>query len=70
MIFDNQTDVDVPLSVDGVNTWKTFVAGQSLVLDIRTNHGSQNEYCPAIGTQFETNASVGTTGSFRITYIY
>lgn len=66
IIFDNQSDVDVPISVDGVNIWKTFAPYQSLVLDLRANHGIAENYTMAIGTQFTTNASVGTTGSMRI----
>jgi len=70
IIFDNQTDVAVPISVDGTNIWKTFSAGQSLVLDCRANHGIASNWTPDIGTQFSTNAAVGTTGSFRISINY
>lgn len=66
IIFDNQTDVAVPISIDGVNIWKTFAPAQALVLDLRANHGIAQNYTIAVGTQFTTNASVGTTGSFRI----
>lgn len=69
IIFDNQTDVDVPLSIDGTNTWKTFSAGEALVLDLRANHGIAANFTFDIGTQFQTNAAVGTTGSFRISII-
>src|SRR5205085_2258145 len=69
IIFDNQTDVSVPLSVDGVNTWKTFSAGEAFVLDLRANSGIAANYTIPIGTQFKTNAAVGTTGSFRISII-
>lgn len=66
IIFDNQSDVPVPISVDGVNIWKTFAPYQSLVLDLRANHGIAQNYTIAVGTQFTTNASVGTTGSMLI----
>jgi len=69
IIFDNQTDVDVPLSVDGVNTWKTFEAGEALVLDLRANHGIASNYTFDLGIQFYTNAAVGTSGSFRISIL-
>lgn len=70
IIFDNQSDVSVPVSVDGVNIWKTFSAGQALVLDCRANHGIAATWEPDIGTQFSTNAAVGTTGSMRISINY
>lgn len=70
IIFDNQTDVSVPVSVDGVNIWKTFAPSQALVLDLRANHGIAQNYTIGIGTQFTTNASVGTTGSMFISVNY
>ena len=70
LIFDNQTDVSVPISVDGVNIWKTFAAGEALLLDLRSNHGIASNYTIDIGTRFSTNAAVGTTGSFRISSNY
>lgn len=70
IVFDNQSDVSVPLSVDGVNTWKTFSVGEAFVLDLRANHGIAQNYTMDIGTQFSSNAAVGTTGSFRISLIY
>lgn len=68
--FDNQTDVAVPLSVDGTNTWMTLAAGEAFVLDLRSNHGMASNYTIDIGTQFYTNAAVGTTGSIRISNTY
>ena len=70
ILFDNQTDVSVPLSVTGSSTWKTFSAGEAFVLDLRSNHGIASNYTIDVGTQFSTNAAVGTTGSFRISLIY
>jgi hypothetical protein len=70
IVFDNQTDVAVPLSVDGANTWKTFSSGEALVLDLRANNGIAATYTMEIGTRFSTNASVGTSGNFRISITY
>lgn len=70
IVFDNQTDVEVPISVDAVNVWKTFSPGEAFVLDLRANNGIAANYSMDIGTQFYTNAAVGTTGSFRISIIY
>ena len=69
VVFDNQTDVDVPLSVTGSSTWKTFSAGEAFVLDMRANHGIASNFTLDIGTQFTTNATIGTSGSFRISVI-
>ncbi len=68
--FSNQTDVSVPISVDGANTWMTFDVGQSFTLDLRANHGIASNYTIDLGTQFYTNASVGTSGSMRISMVY
>ncbi len=70
IIFDNQTDVAVPISVDGINIWKTFSPGQAMILDCRANHGIATDWTPDLGTQFSTNASVGTRDSFRISINY
>ncbi len=68
IVFDNQTDVSVPLYINNVK-YKTFASGQSFVLDCRANHGIAANFTFSIGTQFSTNASVGTTGSFLISIL-
>ena len=70
LVWDNQTDVPVAISVDGINIWKTFAPGEAFVLDLRANHGIAANYTIDIGTTFFTNSAVGTTGSFRISIIY
>ena len=69
MVFDNQTDVSVPLYVNTV-LFKTFSAGDVFVLDMRANHGQAANFGFDEGTRFSTDASVGTTGSMRISVIY
>lgn len=69
IIFDNQTDVEVPLLVDGV-LWHTFSVGEAIIEDLRANHGIASNWVIDVGTQFSTNAAVGTTGSFRISIQY
>lgn len=68
VVFDNQSDVSVPLYVNSVK-WKTFKAGQALVLDLRSNSGMAGSFGIDVGTQFKTDASAGTTGSFLISII-
>ena len=69
VVFDNQTDVEVPLYINGI-LYKTFVAGDVFLLDLRANHGMAADMTFDIGTVFSTNASVGTSGSFRISILY
>lgn len=70
LIFDNQTSVPVSISDDGITTWKTFSAGEALVLDLNTNHDKQATILSwPIGTQFYANSAAGT-GSFYISPVY
>lgn len=69
MVFDNQTDVSVPLYIDGV-LFKTFVEGDVFVLDLRANNGTAVNFGFDKGSLFQTDAAVGTSGSFRISTIY
>jgi hypothetical protein len=72
IVFDNQTNGAVPLSVNGVDVWKTFSAGEAFVLDLRANHGIAANYTIDLGTQFSTSGAAITTptGSFRISIVY
>ena len=69
IIFDNQTDVDVPVYVNDV-LWHTFSAGEAIVLDMRGNKGLASNFSFNVGDQFSTDASVGTSGSMRISTLY
>ena len=68
IIFDNQGTVSVAISIDGgVTTWRTFVAGEALVLDLRGNHGIASNFTMNIGTTFY---GTGASGVFSISYLY
>lgn len=68
IIFDNQGTVPVAISLSATGpTWKTFKAGQALVLDLRAAHGFAPNYTFDIGTSFYGN---GASGNFSISYIY
>ncbi len=67
-IFDNQSTVAISVAFSGV-TWKTFPAGEALVLDMRGNHGDAATYTFDLGTQF-TVTGTGGTGSFRLSILY
>lgn len=69
MVFDNTSDVTVSIFIDGIQ-WKTFVAGECLVLDCRGNSGQSENFTFPLGSQFSTNASAGTTGFFSIAILY
>lgn len=67
IIFDNQGSASVAISPDGVNNWRTFPAGEALVLDMRAAQGKAPYYSFPIGTSFFGN---GASGTFSISYIY
>lgn len=68
IIFDNQSSVAVAISVDGgTTTWRTFPAGEALVLDLRDKHGMAANFTFDVGTTFWGN---GASGDFSISYIY
>lgn len=67
IIFDNQGTVAVAISTDGTTTWRTFPAGEALVLDMRAAHGLAANYTFNIGTTFFGN---GASGTFSISYTY
>ena len=69
MILDNQSTVSIEVSVDGTNTWKTFSAGEALVLDLRAAHGIASNFTIDAGTQFYVRGT-GGTGSFRLSILY
>ncbi len=70
LIFDNQSTATAGISVDGTNVWKTFTAGEALVLDLRANSGSAPTFTIPIGTQFLVNGAATATGNFKISIIY
>jgi hypothetical protein len=68
IIFDNQGTSSVAISIDGgVTTWRTFIGGEALVLDLRNQHGQAPNYTIDVGTAFYGN---GSSGTFSISYIY
>lgn len=67
IIFDNQGTVPVAISTDGVTTWRTFPAGEALVLDMRGNHGNAPNFTFSVGTSFYGD---GASGTFSISYVY
>jgi len=71
VVFDNQTDTLIQVSWDGTNTWKTFGAGEALVLDVQSNRGIGEEMCIAQGTQFYVRyVSAPSILSFYISVLY
>jgi len=67
IIFDNQSTSSTVLSI-GTVSWKTFTAGEALVLDLRGNHGIAPNFTFSEGTAFFGNGAA--TGSFSISYVY
>jgi hypothetical protein len=68
IIFDNQGSASVAISIDNfATTWRTFPAGEALVLDMRGNHGIAPNFTIDVGTTFYGN---GASGTFSISYLY
>ena len=70
MIFDNQGTVSIALYINGTGAsqlWRTFPAGEALVLDLRAAHGIAPNFGFAQGTSFYGN---GASGTFSISYVY
>jgi hypothetical protein len=69
VIFDNQSTTSTgAVSFDGgTTTWKTFTAGEALVLDMRANHGQAANFTFPKGTAVYVN---GTAGNFSVSYVY
>lgn len=68
IIFDNQGTSAVIISTDGVNAWRTFPAGEALVLDMPANAANADYYSFPKGTLFYGNGTTG--GAFSISYLY
>ena len=61
LIFDNQGTVAVAISVDGgTTTWRTFPAGEAIMLDMRANHGLAPNFTTSAGITFFGNGASGT----------
>lgn len=71
LIFDNQGSTDaIAIYVNGTDAsqlWRTFPAGEALVLDLRAAHGLAPNFTFAQGTTFIGN---GASGTFSISYVY
>lgn len=66
IIFDNLGTVNVQISINDI-AWKTFAAGEALVLDMRANHGIAPNFSFDEGDTFIGN---GASGDFSIAYLY
>lgn len=68
IIFDNQGSATIEISIDGgTTTWRTFPAGEALVLDLRDKKGNAANFGVSKNTTFYGN---GASGNFSISYIY
>lgn len=70
IIFDNQSNVSVIIGNDTSGTGRTFVAGQALVIDLRTNRQIQaDDFTFSKGDIFYATCAAGV-GYFRISWVY
>ncbi len=68
MVIDNQSTVAVQFVVNGA-VWKTFPAGEALVLDLRANAAHAPTFAADANTQFQI-IGTGGTGIFSLAIIY
>jgi hypothetical protein len=67
-IPDNQSDVDVAFYINGV-LWKTFQAGEALVVDANSDKGKAPLLPLPKGSRLSVVGTAGT-GAFRVSLIY
>lgn len=69
IVFDNQsTTSSGAISFDGgITTWRTFPAGEALVLDLRAASGLAPNFTFQKGAPIYVN---GTGGTFSVSYLY
>lgn len=66
IIFDNFSAVAVVIYINDVR-WKTFSAGEALVLDMRAAHGIAANHTFSVGTKIY---GLGASGDFSVSYLY
>lgn len=69
IIFDNQGTVPVAISVNdstGGTVWRTFPAGEAVILDLRDKAHLASNFTIDLGTSFYGN---GASGNFSISYV-
>lgn len=67
-LFDNQSTVAVQVVIDG-RVWKTFPAGEALVLDLRGNAAHAPTFAADAHSQFQI-IGTGGTGLFSLAIVY
>jgi hypothetical protein len=71
IVFDNQSTSSVAIYVNGTaaaNLWRTFPAGEAIVLDLRAAHAAAPNFSASQNTTFYGNGAA--TGNFSISYVY
>lgn len=68
MVMDNQSTVAVQFVVNGA-TWKTFSAGEAMVLDLRGNAAHAPTFAADANTQFQV-IGTGGAGTFNLSVLY
>lgn len=69
LIFDNLSTETIEISNNGTSTWKTFAAGEALVLDMRANHGIADNFTFSQGMPLYAKGTAGAN-TFSISVIY
>lgn len=72
LIFDNQGEASIQIAIGPASSpppsavWRTFPAGEAMILDLRANNGNAPNFTVSAGTSFWGN---GTSGTFSISYL-
>lgn len=70
IVFDNQSaGTSIEVSNNGTSTWRTFPAGEALVLDMRGNHGIAANFTFKKGMPLYVKGAAGAA-VFSISYTY
>ncbi len=70
IIFDNQSLVPIAIYHNQTSdVWRTFPAGEALVLDLRAAHALASNYTFRIGDKFYASGAAGAN-VFSISYTY
>lgn len=70
IIFDNQSaGTSIEVSNNATSTWKTFPAGEALVLDMRGNHGIAANFTFKKGMPIYVRGTAGAA-VFSVSYTY
>lgn len=70
LVLQNQTNVAVTFSLDGINDTITLASNSSIILEVAANRTTKNSFFIGQGTQVWVNGTAATSGSVFISAFY